>query len=477
MTGSDQTLTVLRETVGTVQKEIVETDAVIDWRRDGSWNTLESLLGITGSTGSVGLSDALQQHAVLACVDVIQRDVSKVDVRLRERLPDGGSRIVEPGEHWLAEMFALDPNHEHTWREFWGMATIHLVLANNVFFAKRINIRGDVQEFIPVIPSRVQIMHNAETLDKYYWVSRGTLFESAMLKGLGDYFTTETMIHVRKRIVDGLNGLPTLYAGAPSIRLAKAINDYQKRLYDNDGQARIAVQQDATMQPLSDDAFMRLKSEIRAAAKKMMSGGEAMLLEPGYKASILAMTAADMRVAEMHDSTINSVARVFGVPPHKIGHIADEKYSNLEVLERTYAHDVLIPIAKCFEDAFERSCLTRRERLRYFVDFDKKAMEIIDFKQRAEALKIGLQNGAVLPDEYRREFGMNPLPNGVGRVRFTQSTMNVLAGDANEILIPAGGQQTSQSQDEDATDDNQPETTDEEGKILPMRRTRGRNNA
>lgn len=465
MTETSDALAVLRETVGVHQKEIIESAAVMDWRRDTGWNTLESMLGISSSTRSVGISEALQQHAVLACVDVIQRDISKVDVELFERMPDGSEQKVLPEKHWLAGMLALDPNEEHLWSEFWSILTIHLVLANNVYIAKRMARNGDVKELIPVLPGRVQIMHHPKTLEKYFWVSRGSLFEMAMLKGFGDAFTVDQMIHVRKRVVDGLHGLPTLYAGAQTINLANSINDYQQRLYDNDGQARVVVQQDATMTPLSAEAFVRLKSEIRAAARKMMQGGEAMLLEPGYTAKVLAMSAADARISDMHDASINSVARVFGVPPHKIGHIADEKYSNLEVLERTYAHDVLIPIAKIFERTFERSLLTPKERLRYFLRFNRRQMEIIDFKTRSESLKVGLQHGAVMPDEYRAEFGMNPLPNGAGRVRFVQSTMSMLEADSNEVLIPAGAQPQEDGGEAEETPE---ETNDDAAKGLRL---------
>lgn len=450
-----------------VNKEIVEVDARIDWRRDAGWTTLESILGIYSENGPVGLSDALQQHATLACVDVISRDISKVDCDLYERLPDGGKRKVLPNEHWFAGMLALDPNEEHTWREFWQMATIHLVMMNNVFVAKRMSIRGDVLELIPVVPGRVQIQHNPENYAKYYHVSRGNLFEQAMLRGMGDYFTTEQMIHVRKRIVDGLHGLPTLAAGASTIRLSKAISDYQKRLYDNDGQGRVAVQTDTMMKPLSDPSFQRLKSEIRQAVRKMWSEGDALLLEPGYTAKLLSATAADMKVAEMHDAQINATARVFGVPPHKIGHVADEKYSNLEVLERTYAHDVLIPIARAFEDTLARHLLTPKERMRFFIQFNRRQMEIIDFKQRAETLKIGLQHGAVTPDEFREEFGMNPLPNGVGKIRQIQSTMTVLAEGENEVILSAGAPSNS-----DGSDVNENETNDD-GEGAPEEGTKG----
>lgn len=451
MTDSDKAMTVLHQTVGTVEKEIIETNAVIDWRRDNSFNTLEDILSTIGGKSSIGLVDALGQHAFLACVDVISRDVSKAKVYLYERLPNGGKRKVEPEEHWLAGMLMADPNEEHNWKEFWEMMTIHLVSSRNAYVAKDMKINGDIRELIPVIPQRVTVRHQLKTYEKYFEVNRMTLFEEAMLRRFGSFISTEQMIHVRSRVVDGLYGYSTLTAGADSIRLAKAIDDYQKRIYDNDGQARVAVQQDAGMRELSPEAFTRLKQEIRAAAKKMFSNGEAMLLEPGYKAQILAMTAADMRVAEMHDAMINVVARTMGVPPHKIGHVADEKYSNMEVMERTYAHDVLIPIAETFERAFERSLLTMKERQRYMLQFDRKAFEIIDFAVRSKALQVLADRGGITVDELRAEYGMNPLPNGAGNVRVMQSTMVMLDGDSNEIVIAAGGQGEPEEPDEQDT--------------------------
>lgn len=452
-----------REIGETVTKEETDLNAVVDWRRDASWNTVEGLLGISRSDGPMGIVEALQQHAVLACVSVIMRDVSKCDVNLYRRMPGGGKERVDPKEHWLAGMLALDPNEEHSWSEFWQIVTIHLVLANNVFIAKRMNMRGEVSELIPVLPGQVEIMHNPSTLEKYYMVSRRTLFDQAMLKGMGTYMMPEQVIHVRNRIVDGLHGLPTLASGAPTMRLAKAINEYQKRLYDNDGQGRVAVSAEKDMKPLSDESFRRLKSEIRRAVKNMWSNGDALLMEPGYTAKVLAMTAADMKIAETHDSQITSVARVFGVPPHKIGHVADEKYSNMEVMERTYAHDVLIPIAKCFEAAIARSLLTRSERLEYFIEFDRRQMEIVDFKVRSDALKVGYERGGLTHDEWRREFGYNPLPNDAGKVRPFLSTLSALEYDSNEVVISSGNGSQMEPVDSPSEDDEPEEDAGEKG--------------
>lgn len=440
-----------------VHKEIDDTPLVMDWRRDAGWNTLESLLGLAaGSDGPISLTEALRQSAVLSAGDVITQDVSKVPMYLYERLKGGGKRRVEPDEHWLAEMLALDPNDEHTWSDFFQMVAFHLVFANNSFIVKRTNRSGSlVHELIPVMPGRVMINIHPQTGEKFFDVTRGTMFEQAMLDGIAYSIPAEQMIHCRKRVVDGLNGYSTLGAGGPTIRLSKAIQEYQKRLYENDGQSRLVFKQAGEMKPLADESFQRMKKELRAAGKNMFRNGEPILLEPGYTADTVAMTAEESEIATIRNAQIGEAARLFRVPAHKLMHLDAVKYENLDVIERLYAWDTVEPHCQAIEKPMERSLLTRAERLKFFLEFDRRRIAIIDFKIRAEALKIGLQHGAVMGDEFREEFGMNPLAHKSGRVRMFQSTMTVV-DERNEVLIPAGAQPAkddADKDDDDAADD------------------------
>lgn len=423
----------------------------IDWRREGGWSTLESLLGISVEGGPVTISEALTSNAMLAAVDVISRDVSKVPLIMWERIKGGGKRRVEPNEHWFAKMLVLDPNREHNWHEFMQILAIHIALSSNAFIVKRMNIKGDVQELIPVLPGRVTIHFHPDTGEKFYYLSPGTNFEQAMLRGIGSIATSEEIIHLRKRILDGVHGLSTLVAGAGTIRLAKALQNYQTRLYTNDGQTRLVFEQDGSMKPLSDPSFNRMKNELRQATETMMRQGKPILLEPGYKGRTLAMNAADAELSKSDASQIKAVARMLGVPPYKIWHFEDEKYNNLETIERAYVNDTVLPYALAIEQPLERSIFTEEERLKYFIEIDRNKLTVIDFKQRSEALKVGLQHGAVCPDEYREAFGLNPLPKKAGQIRFVQSTMNVI-DENNEVVIAAGGK----GQDGEDTADEAP---------------------
>jgi len=440
---------------GAVMKTLAdpsESPVVMDWRRDAGWNTLESLLGISaGGSGPVSINDAFRQSAVLACVDIISQDVAKVPMFLRRRLPGGGSEKVEAKDHWLAKLLALDPNSEHTWNEFFQMIAIHVVLANNAFIAKSMTRRGEVRELIPVMPGRVMITIHPETGEKFYDVTRGTMFEAAMLKDLAYTLTEDRVIHCRKRVVDGLYGYATLGAGSQTMRLSKAIAEYQSRLYNNDGQQRLIFQQRGDMKPLGDDAFQRMKTELRAATRTMFRDGQPILLEPGYSGEQISMTAADAELAKMREAQVAEVARLFRVPPHKMMHFDGTKYENMETLERLYAHDTVVPVCQAIEKPMERGLLTPEERIDLFLEFDRKQIAIIDFKVRSEMLKIGLQHGANTLDEWRAEFGFNPLPDGTGSVRMFQSTMTVVDQN-NEVLIPAGAQPAAQDA-EDAPDD------------------------
>ena len=439
-----------------------DSPVVMDWRRDSGWNTLETLLGISaGDGGPVSMGEALRQADILSCVDIISQDVSKVPMRLYQRLADGGSRKVMPDEHWLAELLALDPNTEHTWTEFFQMIAIHVVLANNAFVAKKQTRHGAIEEIIPIMPGRVVINVHPKTGEMFYDVTRGTMFEAAQLRDLAFTLTADQMIHCRRRVVDGLHGYSTLGAGSPTMRLSRAIRDYQSRLYNNDGQSRLVFQQKSDMKPLGNEAYLRMKDELRQASRTMFRDGKPILLEPGYTAETIAMTAADAELTKNREAQIAETARLFRVPPHKMMHFDGTKYENMETLERLYAHDTIVPVCLAIERPMERSLLSREERLKYFLQFDRRQIAIIDFKVRAEMMKVGMQHGAITPDAFLEEFGMNPLPNGAGKVRMFQSTMTVV-DEHNNVVIAAGAQPAG-------AEDPEPQPADEQSSEKGLR--------
>lgn len=397
---------------------------------------------------------AMKLMAFLICIDVISQDIAKVGLQLRRRIRGGGSEIVDPKDHWLAGMLAMEPNEYHTWYEFNLMIMLHLCVVSNAFVAKDQTISGEVKSLIPILPGNVRILVDD---DQYlYEISSRTPSQKLEQRRLDAVLVQDEMIHLRGRMLEGPFGYSNLEAGSGVMGLSQALQRYQTRLYSNDAAVR-GVFQMKNEETLSADAFARLKRQL--ADRWHNRNSDPIVLEEGMEFESASMNASEAEVAKNKASAVEDMARLFRVPPHKMMHIVNVKYENMETLEKSYVKDTLIPIAVNFEQRMARQLLSPKERLELFLMFDREAMELTDVEKQEKIYKTMVMNGAMTIDELRMKRNLNPLPDGAGAIRLLPSTHRVVPKDSNEPIIDvgnsdAGPQADDDDQDDDNTDDN-----------------------
>lgn len=448
-------LSVLRETVTKFGPPNASPVSALGVRLSGMMRTM----GWTaGPRRPLTIEDAIQLSAVLVCLDVLAQDIAKTTFRMYRRLPGKGKREVEAGEHHVAALLKTEPNRHHTWYEFFEMMMLHLGLAQNAFVAKRFSAgrEREVEELIPCLPGRTTIF--AVTPDRdtsgrgfyAYDVQRLTPHEKIQLSGLPDYFLEDEFIHFRGRMFDGLTGYSNLEAGAKTFGLANELVEYQTRLFRNDGQLRGVFQKPGEEgDALSDEAFEHLRDQLKEAMNNFRRENIPIVLEEGMQFQQISMNAEQAEVVKARDAAIVDVARNFRMPPHKIMHLVNVKYENMETLEKSYVQDTLLPYCRRVEPRLERSLLTKKERAEFFFEFDREEMVLTDVGKQNEFIKTFMQNGLMTIDEARSRRGLNPLPNKAGELRLIPSTYNAV-DEKNEIVIPAGAQPVKDDKEEPA---------------------------
>jgi HK97 family phage portal protein len=110
------------------------------------------------------------------------------------------------------------------------------------------------------------------------------------------------------------------------------------------------------------------------------------------------------------------IAGALGVPPHLVGDLERATFNNVEQQDKDFTLNVIMPVVKSFESAFERDLLTEQDRnsgiiIRFNMDSTLRA----DFKSRQEGLKIQREMGVINPDEWRELEGKNPRPDDEGQ--------------------------------------------------------------
>lgn len=379
----------------------------------------------------MSVTDALQQAAFMLCCDVIAQDISKSTLRLREWLGNGTSRIVMPSQHPIAGFLALEPNRRHTWAEYVEMMVLWSCFTSNAYAGVLRNRKGEPLELIPFQTGRVH--EKVDGRDIFYEVTASTQQEQGLLGASLKVFKETDMIHVRSRMIDGMDGYSTLTAGKTTLDVGSSISGYRGKLFSGEGQIRGVFIKEGDA-PLPEEAFQRLRQQFRVLMNKFQQLTEPIVLEGGIKFQPISSNPAEIELTEQFEAQVNDVCRLLRVPPHKIFALANVKYENLETLEKAYVGDTLVPIAKRFEQRYSKVLLSGEDRLRFFFEHDRVEMTLRDTKVETERVIRAVERGVITINEARAVLGYNPLEGNDGNTRTIPVNM-VLVGRGNEVIL------------------------------------------
>lgn len=414
----------------------------------------EFIQWVNQNFGTLGVNDALKQAAFLICCDVISQDIAKSTLHLRERLDNGTSRIVMPMKHPVAGLLATEPNRRHTWYEFTEMMVLwHCITKNALAGIFRDNVDTPL-ELIPFLTNHVT--ERVWGRDVFYYITASTMQEQALLGESSLILPERDVIHVRGRMLDGMDGYSTMIAGENTLEAGKALDDFRGKLFDEEGMMR-GVFRKKGAGAIDEKAFQRLRSQLSVLMSRFRSGTEPVVLEDDMEFQAISAKPSDLELEKQFHSQIISTARLLRVPPHKIFELDGTKYDNMETQEKMYVGDTLIPIAKQFEQRYGKCLLTGKDRLRFFFEYDREEMTLRDPQREIERLIKSLERGAITFDEFRAKTGHNLFPNGQGDCRMIPANMQVV-DLAGKVVIAGSSKSDQNSQDPNAPDPNAQDT-------------------
>lgn len=419
---------------------------------------------IEANIGS-NVTDALEQAAFLLCCDVITQDISKATLQLCEVLPNGTTRVVAPKEHPIAALLALEPNARHTWIEYVEMAVYWLCLTSNSFALVKRNPAGDPIALVPLQTGRVLELVNEREL--FYRVTASTLQEQALLGASVVDVPERDMIHVRARMLDGLDGYSTLVAGKKTLSAGKALENLRESIFSEDGQQRGVFTRPGTGPDdvSTDVAFQRLRQQYKELMSRYRRTLEPIVLEGGLEFKAISSSPKDIELAQQFTQQINATCRLLRVPPHKVFNLDNSKYDNLETQEKDYVSSTLIPVCTRFEQRYSKLLLSSRDRLKYVFRHNREQMMLKDTKAETERAVRALERTAITFDEFRSVIGLNPLPEGGGH-RYLPVNATII--DENEEVVVAATAPPTTNGDQNvsdaaSTDSNQPTDGSQKG--------------
>jgi HK97 family phage portal protein len=165
----------------------------------------------------------------------------------------------------------------------------------------------------------------------------------------------------------------------------------------------------STDQSLTKEQMNKLRVAFDEQSKVWAQGGMPIMAN-GLKFAPVAITSQDAQLIEAQKMSVESICRVFGVPPQLVAVAQTGGGGNAaEALIQTFLSmglgSYLEHVERAFDDLFG---LGTNE----YIEFDTSSLIRTDYAGRIDAAAKGIQGGVFTPNEARAMEGLGPVPGG-----------------------------------------------------------------
>lgn len=400
----------------------------------------------TASGQNVTADTAMRTSAVFACITILSQTVAMLPKYIKGIRPDGGKDILR--NHRCYKQIHNRANRWQSSFEFFEMLEGHRLGRGNGYARNVFNPGRQQNEWIPMHPDYVWPFIITSTGTKHYMYDNsppppaGSVlwYEYHSPYGAIETLSQAEILHVKGYSTNGIVGLGVIKrVMRETVGLAMAAEEHGARMFSNGAQIPMVVKHPGK---LKDDAFLRLKKELRPGGEYAGSSeaGKTMLLEDGMTIDKIGMTADESQFLETRKFQVEDIARFFNVPLILIG--AGDKaatFASAEQFFMSFKVHTMLPIVVRWEGAMERDILFPSEIGTVEVDFDLDSMMRGDAASRATYLMARFGMASITPDEIRAYENENPTNTEEGKKLYLTSGMMPASMAGQKPLAPGAG--------------------------------------
>lgn len=382
---------------------------------------------------SLRREDALMLSAVWACMDVIAKNIAACPCNVYEPLEGTKRRrrIERDNRVWLLN---VRPNEEMTAIGFREALFFQALADGNAYAEISRDRAGRIAALWPIINTRVTPRRN----------ERGTLVYDVDEDDAGTVRTLEArdVFHLRGPSLSGLMGESVIVRAARSLAVAAAHERFSAAFYGRGAQLGGVLKAPSK---LTEETKIELRKQWEENHAGLGRSQRLLVLEGGFDFVPTTVEPAKASLVEDKKFSIEEIARWFGVPLHKIGHLEHATFSNIEHQGLEFVTSCLYPWAQRFTQELNAKVFnTGAKGPWWYAEIDLSHLVRGDAQSRAAAAAQWIQNGVKTRNEVRAEEGLDDV-GADGDLLTVQSNMTTL----ERIKVAAPGAAASQPPAED----------------------------
>lgn len=338
--------------------------------------------------------------AAWACVNLLAGTIASLPLMVYRTRPDGTREQAR--DHPLFRVLHYAPNADQTAINFWEFVCASLELRGNSYAEIERGARGQIVALHPIRPEIVKVKRNDRGSLTYKWDDGSKRYE----RGQEDIF------HVRGFGGNPLGGVSTISACANTFGANGALESAAANVFANGVRPSGILSTDKTMTPEQRQLAEELLAKKFAGA---MNAGRPMLLDNGVKWDQLTINPEDAQMLESRRFGVEEICRIFGVPPHMVGHTENNTSWGTGIEQQTLGFQkyTLRRRLEWIEQAIGQQLLTAEDiSTGIIAEFNLEGLLRGDSKGRAEVNEIYLRNKVLTINEVRAQDNLPPQPWG-----------------------------------------------------------------
>lgn len=340
---------------------------------------------------------ALGLAAVFAAVNVVSRDIASLPRLVVKRLPKGG---FEPDEsHYLWDLFNTAANDEIDAFRYTQTEISHVLTRGNGY-SEVVRDKGRPVAFHSLHPSKT-VPKRTESKRLYY-----ELTDQPLPGGQYPRLAAEDVIHLAGLGFNGLMGYSPITVARQTIGLGVAVEQYGAAYFGNSAKPHGILK---TPQKLSEAAVNNLRRTMNQVHQGSQSAHQLMILEQGMDWVQAQFSPEDGQFLLTREFQVKEVARLYGLPPHKLGDYSESHLANVEEANLDYIAMTIYGWVCMVEHQWNFKLLTREERRQHRIILDMEGMLRGNTEARMKKYQTMRNVGAMSADEIRVREGLNPI--------------------------------------------------------------------
>ena len=347
---------------------------------------------------------ALGLAAVFSAVNVISRDWAGLPRNVVRKLP-GGGRVVDE-THPVHRLVHSTPNGEVDAYRYFQSAMSHVLTRGNSYSEI---VRGD-----DGTPESLHLLHPSKTTPKR--TPGGRLFYE-LDDGAGNSagkpiaLWADDVLHFAGMGFNGIQGYSPVTVARQTIGLGVAVEQYGAAFFGNAAVPKGVLK---TARKLTEAAVNNLRRTINQVHQGSQSAHQLMILEEGLEWVQTQFSPEDGQFLLTREFQVKEVARLFNLPPHKVGDYSESHLANVEEANLDYLTMTLYGWVVMGEAQMNSKLLTREDRRTHEIVIDMSALMRGNSAART-AYYQGMRNmGCLSADDIRAAEGLNPIGKAAG---------------------------------------------------------------